>query len=341
MKYIESATIDIAKALKETDSYKTIVVKSTVVPGTTTDFVKPLLEKYSGKIAGVDFGLGMNPEFLKEGLAIQDFKNPDIIVIGSIDDKSYKMIQKIYESFTCEIKQVSPSTAEMIKYATNSFLAMKISFINEIANMSEIMGVDIDQVAEGIGADQRISSKFLRAGIGFGGSCFPKDVRALAATAKLLGLTAQTLDTAISVNRNQPLRAVELLEQMMDVKNKKIALLGLAFKPETDDMREAPSIIIANSLKAKGATVIGYDPIAKETAKLSMPQGTQFKESLKEVLNGVDGAILVTEWDEFRTLSSSDFETMNSKVVVDGRRILNWQELIKNGINIKVLGNSN
>ena len=233
LKYIESATIDIAKALKGIDSYKTIVVKSTVVPGTTTNFVKPLLEKHSGKIAGEDFGLGMNPEFLKEGLAIKDFKNPDHIVIGAIDDRSYNMIAEIYKSFTCPIKNVNPSTAEMIKYATNAFLATKISFINEIANMSEKMGADIDAVAEGIGADQRISEKFLRPGVGFGGSCFPKDVKALAATAKSLGIGAKTLDTSIAVNKLQPLRAVELLEQLIDIKDKRIALLGLAFKPET------------------------------------------------------------------------------------------------------------
>jgi UDPglucose 6-dehydrogenase len=341
LKYIESATIDIARALKETNDFKTIVVKSTVVPGTTTNFVKPLLEEHSGKTAGVDFGLGMNPEFLKEGLAIEDFRYPDHIVIGAIDDRSYTSIAKIYESFTCPIKKVNPSTAEMIKYATNAFLATKISFINEIANMSEKMGVDVDAVADGIGADQRISPKFLRPGVGFGGSCFPKDVKALAATAKLLGVNAHTLDTAISVNKLQPLRAVELLEEMMDVNNKKIALLGLAFKPETDDMREAPSIIIANNLLKKGAKVSGYDPIAKETAKMMMPNGVDFYDSVPEVLQDADAAILVTEWKEFHSLKSNDFNPMKSKIIVDGRRILNWRSLSDNGVKVKVLGNPN
>lgn len=341
LKYIESASIDIGKALKASSSYKTIVVKSTVVPGTTADFVKPLLEQHSGKTAEIDFGLGMNPEFLKEGLAIEDFRKPDLIVIGAIDDKSYNMIEKIYESFTCPIKKVNPSTAEMIKYATNSFLATKISFINEIANMSEKMGVDIDAVAEGIGADQRISPKFLRPGVGFGGSCFPKDVKALAATAKSMGLSAQTLDTSISVNKLQPLRAVELLEQMIVIKDKKIALLGLAFKPETDDMREAPSVIIATDLIRKGAKVVGYDPIAKETAKISMPNETQLCNSISEVLHEADAAILVTEWKEFLSLDIDDFSIMKSKVIVDGRRILDWQKLEENGMKIKVLGNPN
>lgn len=339
LKYIESATKSIAQVLKDTTEFKTIVVKSTVVPGTTINLVKDLLEEFSEKTAGVDFGLGMNPEFLKEGLAIEDFRNPDHIVIGAIDDKSYNMIAEIYDSFTCPIQKVNPSTAEMIKYATNSFLAIKISFINEIANMSEKMGVDIDAVAEGIGADQRISHKFLRPGVGFGGSCFPKDVKALAATAKSLGINAKTLDTSILVNKLQPLRAVELLEQMIDVKNKRIALLGLAFKPETDDMREAPSVIIASELIRKGAKVTGYDPIAKETARAAMPLGTEFCNSLSDVLQDSDAAILVTEWKEFVSLGPADFENMKSKIVVDGRRVLNWQELIKNGMKIKVLGN--
>lgn len=341
LKYIEAATISIAQALKDTTEYKTIVVKSTVVPGTTTNFVKPLLEEHSGKKAGVDFGLGMNPEFLKEGLAIEDFRNPDHIVIGAIDDRSFNMIAEIYKSFTCPIKNVNPSTAEMIKYATNAFLATKISFINEIANMSEKMGADVDAVAEGIGADQRISAKFLRPGVGFGGSCFPKDVKALAATAKLLGVSAQTLDTAIAVNKLQPLRAVELLEEMIDVKDKKIALLGLAFKPETDDMREAPAIIIADNLLQKGAKVSGYDPVAKETAVMLMPNGTEFCDSVAEVLQDADAAILVTEWKEFHSLSSVDFTPMKSKIIVDGRRILDWQKLEEDGMKVKVLGNPN
>ncbi|MHA2275143.1 MAG: UDP binding domain-containing protein, partial [Candidatus Kariarchaeaceae archaeon] len=169
----------------------------------------------------------------------------------------------------------------------------------------------------------------------------PKDVKALAATAKLLGVNAHTLDTAISVNKLQPLRAVELLEEMMDVNNKKIALLGLAFKPETDDMREAPSIIIANNLLKKGAKVSGYDPIAKETAKMMMPNGVDFYDSVPEVLQDADAAILVTEWKEFHSLKSNDFNPMKSKIIVDGRRILNWRSLSDNGVKVKVLGNPN
>ncbi len=340
LSYIENASLDIGKALQDVEDFKTIVVKSTVIPGTTSNVVRPLLEKFSNKIANVDFGIGMNPEFLKEGIAIKDFKKPDRIVIGCDDDRSYKMIASLYDSFSCPVLKVNPSTAEMIKYASNTFLATKITFINEIANMTEKMDVDISAVAEGMGLDKRISSKFLRPGLGFGGSCFTKDIKALNANAKVIGNKSNLLDAVLATNSKQPLRAVELLENNKSIEGKKIALLGLAFKPGTDDMRDAPSIPIAEELIFRGAKVIAYDPIAKETAQNDMPSEVIFASSAKEALKGVDAAILVTEWDEFRGLGPSDFSLMTGKEIIDGRRILDWQLLSNAGYNISVLGNS-
>jgi UDPglucose 6-dehydrogenase len=339
LQYIRSAANDIGAALKSNNEYKVVVVKSTVIPGTTSNFVKPILEKSSNKQAGVDFGLGMNPEFLKEGIAIKDFKNPDRIVIGCEDQKSYEVIAKLYETFSCPIMKVSSSTAEMIKYASNSFLAVKISFINEIANMSEKMGADISAVAEGMGLDTRISPEFLRPGLGFGGSCFPKDVKALSAAAKAQKTTAKALDAAIEINNDQPLRAVQALESQMNIANKQITLLGLAFKPDTDDMREAPSVKIAHELISKKAIVIGYDPIASETALMALPKNTILKSSAEDALTGSDACILVTEWPEFKNFNATQFSRMKGKTIIDGRRVLDWESISEAGFNVIVIGN--
>ena len=336
--YIKSATEDIGSALRNTNQYKTIIVKSTVVPGTTESFVKSILEEKSGKKCGDEFGLGMNPEFLMEGIAMEDFKNPDRIVIGAVNDRSYSMISQLYDSFTCPIMRVSPTTAEMIKYASNSFLALKISFINELANLSEKIGADISQVAEGMGYDKRISPKFLRPGVGFGGSCFPKDVKALANLAKVNGMESLTLNAALNVNLVQPKRAVTHLKELMDVKDKTIGLLGLAFKPETDDMREAPSATIANELLKEGAHVIGYDPVANENARRYLPKGVNVVESADEVLKQSDGVILVTEWNEFRNMPISKFESMKGRIIVDGRRVLSAEKFREAGFQIRILG---
>ncbi len=328
----------IGEELRTIDDYKVFVVKSTVVPGTTSGVITKALES-GGKKLGKDFGIAMNPEFLMEGVAIDNFANPDRVVIGSNDDRSYEMVEELYSTFTCEKMKTSTSAAEMIKYASNSFLALKVSFINEIANMSEKLGIDVGDVARGIGLDVRISDKFLRAGIGFGGSCFPKDVKALNYLSQDLNAASKILPGVLEVNKQQPLRVIELLEKHIEIKDKRIALLGLAFKPETDDMREAPSIIISDKLIEKGANVVGYDPIAKESAKIAVPD-IKHVNSVDEALKGADAAILVTEWKEFRKLNADNFRLMNGKIVIDGRRILNWQELIDKGFTVKVIGQS-
>jgi len=337
LRFITEEAKEIGRVLATIDDFKTIVVKSTVVPGTTSGVIKDLLEEYSGKKAGLDFGLAMNPEFLMEGLAISNFTDPDRVVIGAIDDRSFQAVAQLYESFDCPIQRTTTSAAEMIKYASNSFLATKISFINEIANISEQLGIDVGQVAEGMGTDSRISSRFLRAGIGFGGSCFPKDVKALYAVSKAIGHESNILKATLQTNKTQPLRVVQMVNDMIELKGKTVALLGLAFKPETDDMREAPSIAIASSLKSKGAIVKGYDPIAKETAEIAIPDIIHC-QSLQMAVEDADVIILVTEWDEFKNLQPKQLEKMSGNIIIDGRRVLNKELFSNAGFKIKILG---
>ncbi len=319
LKYVEEVSRGIGEALKGKEGYHLVVVKSTVVPGTTEHSVLPLLEKYSGKKAGRDFGLAMNPEFLREGKAIKDFMNPDRIVIGAIDDRSMKVMEELYKGFDCPMVKTNPKTAEMIKYATNSFLVTKISFINEIGNICKQLGIDVYEVAEGLGLDSRISPKFLRAGLGFGGSCFPKDVKALVGKAKEVYYRPIVLNAALELNETQPLRMVELLERKTNsLKGLNVAVLGLAFKPGTDDMREAPSIKIIHNLIKRGAIVHAADPKAlKEARKIfGLHENLHLYEKAEEAVKHSDHVLIVTEWDEFRNK-----ELYRDKVVIDGRRI--------------------
>lgn len=342
-KYVVQAAKDIGKILKETSDYKVVVVKSTCIPGTTVNLVGPILEENSGKKVGKDFGLGMNPEFLREGIALQDFLNPDRIVIGAVDDHSYELIAKCYEGIPGEILKTDPSAAEMIKYASNSFLALKISFINEIANLCEKLGIDVKDVAKGVGLDHRISDKFLRAGAGWGGSCFPKDVAALLHKSKELGMPSKTLQAALDVNKEQPLRTIELLKELLEdhtVQGKTITVLGLAFKPGTDDMREAPSIKIINELLAQGAFVKATDPAAINNAKKIFDhENLEIVDSVEEALKNADGCILITEWKQFAELSPEVFlELMKTPIIVDGRRALPYKEFRAKGVNYKGIG---
>ncbi|PKP58249.1 MAG: UDP-glucose 6-dehydrogenase [Candidatus Altiarchaeales archaeon HGW-Altiarchaeales-2] len=278
--FIENTSCEIGKALKEQNNYKVIAVKSTVVPGTTENVVIPLLEEFSGKKAGSDFGVCMIPEFLREGRAIYDFMNPDRIIIGEYDKKSGDKILELFKSFSCPVLRTNLRTAEMIKYASNAFLATKISFINEIANICELKGIDVNEVAEGIGLDKRIGPHFLHAGIGFGGSCFPKDVSAL------------------------------------------ISSIGLSFKRDSDDMREAPSISIINFLLKEKCTIQTYDPKATENAKKIFGNRINYCKNIDECLNDANVCIIASDWDEFKEIYDK-FELMKNKIVIDGRRILN------------------
>ena len=328
LKFIESAAVNIGKALKNKKDFHITIIKSTVVPGTTINLVKPILERESGKVCGEDFGLCMNPEFLRQGSAFNDTLNADRVVVGSYDKKSGDKLEALYRDFYTgkipPIIRTGLSTAELIKYASNAMLATKISFINTIANICEkIPGSDVEDVALAMGLDKRIGPLFLDAGLGYGGSCFPKDVKALIASAEAWGYTPELLNSVEHVNKTQPLKAVEYCKSMLgSLSGKKVALLGLAFKPDTDDMREARVIPIINALLSEGAMVTAYDPVAVTTAHAVFKETITYAKSAKTCLKDADAAIVVTEWPEFKNLQPEDFlQLLKQPVLIDGRRI--------------------
>lgn len=320
LKYVREVSEQIGRILKKKGEYHLVVVKSTVVPGSTDGTVIPLLEKHSGKKAGKDFGVAMNPEFLREGNAVEDFKNPDRIVIGSIDDRSGDILEKLYFEFKSPVLRVNLKTAEMIKYASNSFLALKVSFINEVGNICKKLGVDVYDVARGVGLDHRISPSFLRAGPGWGGSCFPKDVSALAYKANEVGVEPRMLNAALEVNRDQPKVFVDIVKSRVKLRGKRAAVLGLTFKADTDDVRDSPAIPIINLLLDEGANVVGYDPKGTENAKKILKNRIEYASSVREALRDADVALIITEWAEFQKI---DFNPMKTKRVFDSRKILN------------------
>lgn len=305
--YIKKAAKTVSENL---NNYKVIVVKSTVVPRTTEDVVGKIL-KESGK----EFGLCMNPEFLKEGSAIKDFLEGDRIVLGVSDKKAENVMRNVYENFGQKIFITNPRTAEMIKYANNSFLATKISFANEFGNLCKKLDIDTYNVMDGIGMDDRINRKFLNSGAGFGGSCFPKDVKAIVSKGLVEGEPMTLLKAVLKVNDSQPLKMVELLKKHTSIHGKTIGLLGLAFKKGTDDLREAPSLIIIDELIKQKAKVIAYDPKAMNHAKKMLGNKIGYAENIGEVIDSSDAVLIVTEWDEFKDL---DFK---NKIVIDGRKM--------------------
>jgi len=336
LQFIETSSRDMGKALHTKSSYHVVVIKSTVVPGTTQDLVKPILEKESKKKCGPDFGLCMNPEFLRQGSAFEDTIHTDRVVIGEYDKKSGDTLEGLYKEFYAENTpptiRTTLSTAELIKYASNSLLATKISFINTIANICEkIPGADVKTVAVAMGLDRRIGPLFLNAGLGYGGSCFPKDVKALMAYSKNLGYPLKLLCAVEDVNKTQPLKAIEFCkEQLGSLEGKRVAILGLAFKADTDDMREARVIPIINQLTKEGAIVTAYDPVATLIAKTIFKNKIQYASSAINCLKNADCAILVTEWDEFKKLTPEDFiKNMKQPILIDGRRIYNPETFSK------------
>ncbi|RLJ06975.1 MAG: UDP-glucose 6-dehydrogenase [Candidatus Aenigmatarchaeota archaeon] len=323
--FLKQASKDLGKVLREKD-YHVVVVKSTVVPGTTENLVVPVLEKESGKKAGKGFGVCMNPEFLREGSALKDFLNPDRVVIGEYDKRSGDFLEKLYKNFKTQILRTSIKSAELIKYASNSFLAMKISFANEIGNFCKKLGIDVYEVMKGVGMDFRISPKFLNAGIGFGGSCFPKDVKALVYRIKEEGLKPALLESVLKLNEEQPMKIIEILKKRIrNLKGKNICVLGVAFKPDTDDIREAPSIKIVKRLLKEKANVIVYDPKAMENFRRLFPR-IEYSDSARKALNGADACLILTEWNEFKNLNKKDFSSMRRKIIIEGRKILNIKE---------------
>jgi len=339
LSYVRQVAKEIGEALKDKDGYHVVVVKSTVVPGTTEKVVLPLLEEASGKKAGADFGVGMNPEFLTEGTAVRDFMEPDRIVIGAIDERSLDALDGLYEAFPNTPKlRTNPATAEMIKYASNSVLATMISFSNEFANLCTALGgIDVAEVMRGIhlahyfgidGADgeRRLApiTSFLEAGCGFGGSCLPKDVPALVAQGRQVGQPMPLLDAVMQTNRGQPARMLGILRKHFDgLEGKTVCVLGLAFKPDTDDMRESPAIPIIAQLLEAGVTVKAYDPVATESARRVLPADRiEFVGGLEQAIDGADALLLVTRWDEFRRLPELLGAMESPPLLVDGRRML-------------------
>jgi UDPglucose 6-dehydrogenase len=345
LKQIKSSAIKIGESLAKKDSYHLVVVKSTVVPGTTINIVKPLLEKYSDKNCGPEFGLCMNPEFLREGSAIYDTLHPDRIIIGEYDKKSGSILEALFRNFYSEnipsILRTNLATAELIKYTNNAFLATKISFINTIANICEkVSGTDVNIVAEAIGLDHRINSKFLRAGLGYGGSCFPKDLKALITYSKQNSYTPTLLQSVQKVNENQPKHTINLVKnELGTLTNKKIAILGLSFKPDTDDMREARSIPLIRQLLNNNAKITAYDPAAISKAKKIFKNKIQYASSVVACLKDADCCIIVTEWNEIKQLKPETFkQNMKNPLIIDGRRTLNPQEATKHGITYYGIG---
>lgn len=325
LKYVVEASKMIGSAMKKKSGYHVVVVKSTVVPGTTSGLIKVTIQNCSGMIAYDGFGLAMNPEFLKEGDAVEDFLKPDRVIIGANDKRSRSALEEVYSSFNCPKVFTDTSSAEIIKYTNNSFLAMKVSFINMIANLCQnIPGSDVNTVAMGIGLDNRIGPYFLKAGAGWGGSCWPKDLHALRQYAIEAGINLPLIDATLRVNDLQPEQLVRLAEDLIgDLKGKHIAVLGLAFKPNTDDVRAAVSFKIIRSLLAKGAKVKAYDPFAMENFKRTMKtEKVVYAVSSESCIEGTECALIVTEWDEFKKIEPEDYmKLMKHPAVVDGRRI--------------------
>jgi UDPglucose 6-dehydrogenase len=320
---VENVSREIALALKEKESFHVVVVKSTVIPSTTEKVILPLIEAVSGKKFG-EFGLCMNPETLREGFALQDFLNPDRIILGLSDEKTKKAMNEVYANFSSPKFFCGFSEAEMVKYASNAFLATKISFINEVGNICKKLNINVSRVAEGMGMDKRISPFFLSAGIGFGGSCFPKDLSALIAQGKELKVNTFLLDSVVKVNEEQPKNFLDLIKSKTELKGKKIGILGLAFKAGTDDVRDSRSIPVIKMLLEENAKVLAYDPFAEENMKKIIPE-VSYENSAQNVVDSSDIVLILTEWPEFSTLNFKDKLVFDARNVFKRNKPLNYE----------------
>lgn len=338
--HVESVAADIGQALSEMDEYHVVVAKSTITPTTTDSLILPILEEHSKKKVGEEFGLCMNPEFLREGVALHDSLHPDRIVVGGYDQKSIDFVMQVYQGFDCPKFTPDLRTAEMVKYGANCLLATKITYANEMANICEFFGVDVYEVMKGVGMDFRINPSFLNAGVGFGGSCFPKDVNAITAAAKSKGYKPRILQAILDVNETQPLRIIEIAQEKLGgVKDKRVALLGLSFKPDTDDVRYTRALPIAEELIRSGAEVVAFDPQATENFKKLTDISITYVQSAKEALKDSDICIIQSDWKEIRQLLPSDFkDLMKNPVILDGRRTYDPIKIIEEGITYYGIG---
>jgi UDPglucose 6-dehydrogenase len=336
LSYVLGAAKDIAKLVTE---YKVIVTKSTVPVG-TADKITAVLNEHTN----IEFAVVSNPEFLREGVAVDDFMKPDRIVIGTLDDRARKLMGELYAPY---VRQGNPiifmdqRSSELTKYAANSFLATKISFMNEIANLCELVDADVDMVRRGIGADDRIGKRFLFSGIGYGGSCFPKDVQALAKSAGDYSYDFKILNAVMDVNYIQKKVLVEKVKKYYkdDIKGKKFAIWGLAFKPETDDIREAPALYIIEDLLAAGATITVFDPEAMNNVKGVFGEKITYAANQYEALQDADALLILTEWSVFRTPDFDQMEQLlKAKVVFDGRNLYDLEKMIDCGYYYNSIG---
>jgi len=334
LKYVVGVAREIGQSL---ENYTVVITKSTVPVGTAKKVKAAIQEELDKRGVSVEFDVSSNPEFLKEGNAVDDFLKPDRIVVGVESERAEKVLKRLYKPFVLNghpIFVMDITSSEMTKYAANSMLATKISFINDIANLCEIVGADINMVRKGIGSDSRIGNKFLYPGVGYGGSCFPKDVQALVKTAKDFGYDLKVLQAVEEVNIHQKTVLYNKIFGYFggDLKGKKIAMWGLSFKPETDDMREAPSLVLIEKLLAQGAEVLAYDPIAMHEAERILGDKIKFCKDMYEVLIEADALAVVTEWSEFRLPNFKVMERLlKNKVIFDGRNVLDVEQIEEYG----------
>nr|WP_321410797.1 UDP-glucose/GDP-mannose dehydrogenase family protein [uncultured Carboxylicivirga sp.] len=339
-----SHVLSVAREIgKHINNHIVVVTKSTVPIGTAKKVKAAIQDELEKRGVQVDFDVASNPEFLKEGNAIEDFLKPDRIVVGIESEKAEKIMQRLYKPFVLNghpILFMDIPSAEMTKYAANAMLATKISFMNDIANLCEIVGADVSNVRRGIGSDSRIGNKFIYAGAGYGGSCFPKDVKAIIKTAQQYNYRLRLLESVEDVNNDQKKVIVKkIISHFGDIKGKTFGMWGLSFKPQTDDMREAPSVVIAEALIEAGAKVKAYDPVAIEEAHKILGDSIEYGKDQYDALIDTDALILITEWPEFRMPNFKVMEKlMNEKVIFDGRNIYDPSEIKENGFTYYGIG---
>ncbi len=341
LKYV----LAVAAGIGEHMQHPLVVVTKSTVPVSTAEKVrKALQEQLSKRNSNLDFYVASNPEFLKEGAAIEDFMKPDRIVVGIDKPEAEELMRKLYKPFLMNghpIIFMDIPSAEMTKYAANAMLATKISFMNDVANLCEIMGADVNMVRKGIGSDARIGTKFIYPGVGYGGSCFPKDVKALIKTAKENKYNMRILDAVEEVNDNQKqvLSNKVKIHFNNNLKNKKFALWGLSFKPKTDDMREAPSLVIIDNLLKAGASIVAYDPVAMHEAERILGNTISYSTDMYDTLNDADALLIITEWPEFRVPNFDELnKRLNQKVIFDGRNIFDHKEMKQIGFEYYCIG---
>jgi UDPglucose 6-dehydrogenase len=322
LKFVRAAARSIAEVMVQ----PLIIVNKSTVPIGTGDWVADIVRRHQPE--PIEFSVVSNPEFLREGSAINDFMHPDRIVLGSLNAEAAAQVAQLYLSLRAPIMITDLRTAEMIKYASNAFLATRVSFINEISGICEALGADVKEVTVGMGYDKRIGRDFLDAGVGYGGSCFPKDVQALAHMAAVHGCHPQLLRAVMDINRDQRRQVIHKLRALLGTLDEKtVGVLGLAFKPNTDDMREAPSVEIIHLLQSEGAHVRAYDPVAMVNADLYLHDVTLCQD-VYEVAEGADALVIITEWNEFKHLSLPRIkQAMSQPVIVDGRNLYDPEEM--------------